>query len=94
MDVIHTGATWHRQVTITGDDGSPVDPTSMVATVCPATPATVTTTSPGVYVATLTDTDTAALTPGVTSWELWGTVGSDRLQLVSERLLIADACGS
>jgi hypothetical protein len=94
MDVIYTGTDWHRQVTITDDAGSPVTPTGVSGLVCPATPVTITIPSAGVYVATVPAATTTALPPGVTSWELWGTVGSDRLQLVSERLLIADTCGS
>jgi hypothetical protein len=93
VDQIWQGATWRRQVLISDGLDAPVDPTGLLAVLCPETPITVTQTGPGDYFVTLTDVETVALTPGPSHWELFGTVGSDVLLLVREDVRVEATCG-
>jgi hypothetical protein len=96
MDVIYQGEDWSREVTIQddADPPNPVDPTTLVATLCPEWPLTVTGPgAPGVYIVSLTREETAALpAPFTTHWEMLGLVGSTARVLVRADIGVVATC--
>jgi hypothetical protein len=96
VEIIYQGVTWHRLVTIQDEDDppNPVDPTELVAVLCPEWPMTVTgPADPGVYLVTLTAEETAALPAGLnTKWEMIGVVGGDVVRLVDEDVRVEGMC--
>ena len=91
-DALVAGETWRRQINI-ADATGPVDPTDVTAVMCPEIRLTLEHPDVGVFVVSLTESETAHLPSGDTPWELWGRVGADLLCLTRQSVRVWSGCG-